>query len=179
LDKILLSRVGLVDAEKIEIDLDVFNTLKKITQQRMSGEEMLEPEIKLLDKIKSSIKVGVFKTKDNNYYFISTDTTGVDDLEFKFQKIPFTKKYRIFDKKIGKNSYVIYYDYDINKKPEKQDSDDLESKGVDMSIYQLNSNGEFTKREDAEKVVETLNSKIPKSEPDNTKLTIKQFANLL
>jgi hypothetical protein len=179
LDKILLSRVGLVDAEKIQIDLDVFNTLKKITQQRMSGKEMLEPEIKLLDKIKSSIKVGVFKTKDNNYYFISTDTTGVDDLEFKFQKIPFTKKYRIFDKKIGKNSYVIYYDYDINKKPEKQDRDDLESKGVDMSIYQLNSNGEFTKREDAEKVVETLNSKIPKSEPNNTKLTLKQFANLL
>jgi hypothetical protein len=179
LDKILLSRIGLVDAEKIEINLDVFNTLKKITQQRMSGKEMLEPEIKLLDKIKSSIKVGVFKTKDNNYYTISTDTKNVNDLEFKFQKIPFTKKYRIFDKKIGKNSYVIYYDYDINKKPEKQDSDDLESKGVDMSIYQLNSNGEFTKREDAEKVVETLNSKIPKSEPDNTKLTIKQFANLL
>ena len=178
LDKILLSRVGLVNVEKFDFNFDFVETLKQMTQKQMSGEEMLEPEKQLFEKIKKSTDVGVFRA-NKNFYYITRDDNNISNYKFKFQKIPFIQKYRIFEKKIGKNSYVIYFDNDIDKKPTKQEKQDLINNGIDMTKYVLNSNNEFTKKDDAEEVVKILNNKIPKSEPDNIKLSIKQFADLL
>jgi hypothetical protein len=179
LDKILLSRVGKIEVSEIDVDLDISETLKTLQQRQISQEEIDKKTNSLIDRALNSIKVGAFKTKNNYFYMITRNTTFVNDLQFYFEPIPFTKQYRKFKKTIGKTSYTIYYDEFIDKKPRKLEYDELIDKGIDMGSYQLNSNKEFTNEDEVNKVLKLLNDKIPESEVSNEKLTIKQFANKL